>query len=504
MPTLRPSPAHLAAALAAGLCAALPSAPARAAGFDVPSVGAPHSGPVRADAASVWHNPALLARLRRPQLLFGAALLLADLGYTRERLGRYQGQDHLEFLAPVPDSALDPSLTGPAGHVGSTQLLPSVDLFIAAPLTPWLGLGLGLGVPYAAPVRFDDDGPQRFALQSALIAAPHLSVAAGVRLHERVHFGAGLDLIFGTAELKRVQDFGTLDLFGDLLRGPPARQENNFGQNAPTELRELSALARPISITEGRAFNLSFHAGLSIEPHRDWLLSLTYHHGADLGFEGRFALDLNDDFFTQDLSPVGLAYPALIQGDARLLLKLPDRQVFAARWQADPFYALELRLSRVGWSRLDAMRVGLSAEALALPALGVSRYSRSDLPRHWQDSYGASLWGHITPPTGPSYSVNLAYESPASPDETIDAGSPDGHRLGLRALVEWTLGAHWQLAPYAGLQFIVPREVRTSTYDLGNGRYTLLIAQLGLHATFAWGGPTEEPSQMPEGSEAPR
>jgi long-chain fatty acid transport protein len=485
-----------------GAAAGLLAASAQAAGLDTPNVGSPTSGPVTRDAAATWHNPALLALLTRPQLMLGVGVALAHIGYTRERRGSYQQPDRLGLNAPVDPGSLDPSQTGTAAAVSSNQILPAGDAFVAVPVGSRVGVGIGLAVPYAAPVEYDPQGPQRFALQSAFIAITQITAAVGVKVHPRVQIGAGADLILGVANLKRIQDFGALNEFGEALNGPPANQPNGFGSDAPSELRELSVLARPLSITDASATNASFHAGIAVQPTDAIELGLTYQHGTDLTFEGDFNLDMSDDFFTQDLSPVGLAYPRLVTGKGRLNFKLPDRQVLAAAMKVAPRTRFEARLSRAGWSSVDAFTIGLNAPGLEQPAFGLARYARNTLPRRWNDTYGLALWGHFglagPDPEAPTTTISagLAYETPASPDETIDASSPDGHRLTLRGVARFTLSPAWSVATHATLQFIVPRTVTDSDYDLGNGTYSLLVAQVGGHFTYAWGDAPPTPSEV--------
>lgn len=476
---------------------------AHAAGLDAPNVGSPLSGPVTRDAAATWHNPALLSLLTRPQLMLGVGAALAHVGYTRERRGAYQQADRLGLDTPVDPTSLDPNKTGTAAASSSNQVLPTADAFVAVPVGPYVGVGLGVAVPYAAPVTYDADGAQRFALQSAFIAITQLTAAVGVKVHPRFQLGAGADVILGTANLKRIQDFGALNEFGTALDGPPANQPNGFGTDAPSELRELSVLARPLSITDATAANATFHVGLAFQPTDAVDLGLTYQHGTELTFEGAFALDMSDDFFTQDLSPVGLAYPRLVEGKGRLRFKLPDRQALAAKFKLASRTRLEARLTRVGWGAVDAFEIGLNAAGLEQPAFGLSRYARANLPRRWNDTYGLGLWGHFglggDDAPGPVISAGLAYETPASPDATIDAASPDGHRLTARGVASLRLSASWSVAAHATLQFILPRTVTTSDYDLGNGTYSLLVAQAGAHFTFAWGDAAPAPLPDPRG-----
>ncbi|MCA9545192.1 MAG: outer membrane protein transport protein [Myxococcales bacterium] len=462
--------------------------PAWASGLDGPLVGTPVSGPLTTDAAATWHNPAVLARLQRPSALFGGALVLAHIGYTRDRRGSYQRPDEFHIQAPVDPAALDPSLSGEADPVAATGVAPLADGFFAMPLPGGGGVGLGVHTPYAAPVAYDDpQGAQRFALQEAFILMPHVTLGVGWRVHERVQVGFGGSLIVGVANFKTVQDFAALDEFGRALAGPPASQPNSFGADAPTEVRQLDVLARPVSITDATATNLTFHGGVAVQATDDLNVALTYHHGAELVFDGDFALDMSDDFFTQDLSPVGLAYPALITGDARLALVLPKRIEAAARWDATPAWAVEGRVEYVTWSDLKALTVALKSPQLAQPTFGLPDVSRADLPRRWQDAIHLSALAHGQIAPG-RLTVGLGYQSPASPDATVDAASPDGHRMSLQGALDMPLSDAWSVVAHGTLQFILPRTVTDSDYDLGNGTYQMVVAGAGAHLKVAFGG----------------
>jgi long-chain fatty acid transport protein len=80
------------------------------------------------------------------------------------------------------------------------------------------------------------------------------------------------------------------------------------------------------------------------------------------------------------------------------------------------------------------------------------------------------------------------YHSPASPDSTVDLASPDGHRIIFGGGVDVGLNSRWSLLADVEGQAIIPRTVTTSDYDLGNGRYNIILAQFGLHARWRFGG----------------
>lgn len=462
---------------------------AGASGLDAPTIGAVFSGPVTRDAAALYHNPGILVRLERPQLLASLGLVAGSIGYTREYRGAYQYADGFEIRDPVSPEHIDPDKTGKQKSVSATPFSPTGDLFFALPIHDRLALGFGFYAPYAAPVKFPDDGPQRFTLQEAFILVTHLSGGLSIAFNETFSVGASVNYVFGVANLRRLEDFGSVPDFGNALAGPPVSQPNSFGADAPSTVRELDVLARPFSLTDATAHAVSFNIGLFFQPTDSVDIGLTYDHGAQMDFEGDFALDMNDEFFTQDLASQGLVYQPLIEGVAQLGFRLPKRISTAVAGQINSNLRLEGRLAYITWSDIDAFNISLTSPDLAQPEFGLPATSAKALPRDWVDSVHVEGHGAWRLEGGTTINWMLGYQSPASPDETVDAASPDGERFLVGVGGDWGFANGMRLRVDSKLQMIAPRSVTTSAYDLGNGEYTLFLASVGAHLTVPFGGP---------------
>ena len=486
-PRRRPAPVR---PWAAGLLAALPwsLSTAQASGLDAPLIGTAFSGAVAHDPAAVHHNPGLLVHLERPAVLASLGLVAGHIGYTRDYRGTYQLADGFELREPIPGALVDGSKHGETTAVSATPFSPTLDVFVGGPVHRRLGLGLGVYVPYAAPVKFDEHGPQRFQLQEAFIAVTRVTGSVGVGLTDQVSVGGGVSYLYGIANLKRIQDFGAVQDFAGALAGPPVNQANDFGPDAPAGVRELDVLARPFSLTDATAHAISFVAGVHIQANPNVEIGLNYDHGANLDFEGVFALDMSDPLFTQDLASEGLTYVPLVKGDATLSFALPKRATVAVAVDVNPALRLEPALTWVKWSDLDAFRITLRSPDLAQPKFGLPPSSKAVLPRNWNDSVHVTLPGRYRLERGPDLLWTVGYESPASPDETIDAASPDGHRLIGGFGARFTFANGMGLLADLKLQATLPRTVTASDYDLGNGTYTLFIAAVGAHLEIPLGG----------------
>jgi len=176
-----------------GIAIALASFDARASGFDAPQVGSAQSGPVTVDPAATWWNPAQLGYLDRAELEIGVGVIVGAVSYQRERLGQYQFEDNLDFAEPIDPADLDPSKTGTAHKERSIPVGPIGDVFFAIPaIRDRLVFGVGASIPYAAILNWSKDGPQRFAGQSILLTAPHLSLAMAVQAHKVISLGVSV------------------------------------------------------------------------------------------------------------------------------------------------------------------------------------------------------------------------------------------------------------------------------------------------------------------------
>lgn len=477
----------LAAAIALPL--ALWAGPAAASGFDAPNVGSQLSGPVTRDAAAVHHNPGQLGYLARPELSFGLGVIVGAVGYERQRRGAYQYEDNLDFAEPIDPENLDPSKTGTASKASAVPVGPVFDVFVAIPAIPErLTFGLGVYIPYAAILDLPHDGAQRFQAQSVSLISAHATLSAGLKLHDVISIGAGVSYVLSYMQLSKVQDFAAVDTFAEGLAQDPISQDNDFGVTAPSTVRELGVLARQIDIERGLSHGVSFNAGVALRPTDKLDLALVYQHGSKVRLDGRFTLNMDDEFFTQDLAAQGLQYSPVVQGDAHIEFSLPKRLTLGAGYWIHDKFSLDGLVSYVFWQDFDEIAIRLSSPGLAQPTLGIGDVVDQGLVRDWKGTVHTELWGRIRPIDRLVVSVLAGYQSSASPDSTVDMASPDGNRLIFGAGVGWTFSETFSLFGDFEGQALIPREVVASDFDLGNGRYNLFIGSLSVHGQVRFRG----------------
>lgn len=460
--------------LCALCCAALFPASASGSGLSPPWVGHVWSGPATADAAATFWNPAMLSAVRKARVEGNMELVVPYLNYTRERRGTYQREDGLKFALPLDAADIDRSKTGVAAQSISPEntIIPAGSMFGAIPLHERVTLGLGFFGLAGAIIKFPDTGPGRWQLQEASLLALGIPVAVGVRVTDKLRLGLGMYYVSGRVGLRKVADLAATDLLGSALKNPPINQPNDFGASAPTGVRELSVLSRPFTLRDATAHVATFSFGAAYDFTKDLTVGLTYIHRVPLKLKGRFALDMNDDFFTQDLASQGLRYPAIVEGDAYVEFPLPSTIKAGLGWQVSPKFRLQLMMEYFHYSDVENFLVTLKSPQLAQPSLKVGEVVKFNEPRKWRNTVGALATGIYSLTKNIDLGMTAGYQSSASPDETVDLASPDGDKLLFSwaarltaGRVDFTAALHWH--------HVLTRHVTNSDFDRANGTYKI-------------------------------
>jgi len=441
-------------------------------------VGTSDSTAATASPAAVHYNPAMTVfDSDDPRIFIGGTLVVGDIRYRRDYRAMYQYSDSFDFAEPIDPSAIDPTKSGDQDEVRANPIAAAPLVFATRQLgDPRLVGGFAIVSPYAALIDFPDDGPQRFQLRQATIITVNFTGTLSYRVHDRFSIGAGVSYVAGMAELSRVQDFATLSDVGDALARQPINQENDFGPDAPIGVRELDVMARPIVLRRAFSHSATFHAGIAAEPIDGLRIGIAYQHSTRLRFNGQFELDMDDDFFTQDLESQGLKFVPRVRGDATLGFTLPRSLRAAAMYDINEHVGLGFELAYTFWSQVKDFTVTVRSPDLAQPDIGLPDTATIRLRRDWNNTIGIDGVLRLTPGDG---TVRLwgraGFRQSAVPDSTIDVSSPDGDRIVLGGGLAYRVTPHVTLIGDAGFQGILRREVVGSDFDLANGTYKLKI-----------------------------
>src|SRR5690606_21702541 len=122
---------------------------------------------------------------------------------------------------------------------------------------------------------------------------------------------------------------------------------------------------------------VSFNAGVALRPTKKLDLALVYQHGSRMRLNGDFVLNMDDDFFTQDLAAQGLQFPPEVRGRAHIELSLPKRLTVGAGYQFHPKVSVDGAFSYVFYSDFDVIDIALTSPDLPSPRWGSARRCRS-------------------------------------------------------------------------------------------------------------------------------
>jgi long-chain fatty acid transport protein len=467
----------------------------RASGLALPTVGPTNFGVSTTGPLSVHYNPAGLGFARRLRVIVGGDLLIGSIRYQRVRQATYQTPDSLDFQLPIDPSTVDTRKTGRDREVKANPIGVVPSIHVESPLGKLpIAVGFGIDAPYAAIVRWPGAGPQRFQLDDATLATVFTSFGIAYKPTEWLSLGGGVSYVLGYADLTRVQDLAGVGALGAALGRPPINQPNGFGPRANPALRELDTFARPFAFQNGWASGVTFRAGAMLMAAKNLWLSASYEHSTRLNFRGSFSLDMNDPFFTQDLSSQGLDYPSTVRGKASLSMTLPKvvrvgiRHAFGRRMSVsqEPSTSIALEGTFTGWSSVDDFDVRLRSDGLAQPQLGLGRTLQLKLPRDWRNSYGLLLRGSHAVSRKLMLWAAVAGESAAVPSHTIDAASPDGTRVTASGGLSRQLFANFRVILDLTLQKVLDRTITTSDDDLANGSYKMLLVSGGAYADYSF------------------
>lgn len=179
--------------------ASIPGA-VRAGGFQLPTLCVKCLGSADAGAAAVAQTPSTIAF--NPA---GLALLpgrQAEVGFNRIR-------PVIDF---TDDGSTDPfgvPLSGPGTHNGA-PLSWTPGVFYSQTGPGNLSFGLGLDVPYGLITDYDWGWVGRYHALHTEVMTLDIDAALAYRVNRYLSLGAGIDLVYGTAELTNAIDFGSL------------------------------------------------------------------------------------------------------------------------------------------------------------------------------------------------------------------------------------------------------------------------------------------------------
>ncbi|MCP5070308.1 MAG: aromatic hydrocarbon degradation protein [bacterium] len=207
------------AALVAAILVVLCATPVFAGGVGILENGGKRMGNAWAggaaeadDATTIWWNPAGMTRLRRPQVVLSAHVILPDLSYA-------------DAGSVAPSGA--PMLGGLGGNGGDTAVVP--NFFASWAINPCWRAGLGVNAPFGLSTKYPSDWIGRYHATRSEITNLNINPSVAYRVNRQLSVGAGFNANYLDATIDNQIDFGALVGASQALDGSVSVNGDDWG-----------------------------------------------------------------------------------------------------------------------------------------------------------------------------------------------------------------------------------------------------------------------------------
>lgn len=303
------------------------------------------------NASVIATNPALMTHFQRPEISAGG--ILADTDIT------------VRGTSANGNNAY-------AGNIIPTSLLP--NLYFVAPLNDKLAVGLGYNVNFGLRSEFKDDYNAGTLGGKTELEAHNLNLSAAYKLGHGFSFGAGLNVLYSKAELRRtlgdMTDNATVRAGAAQARAgaqqAAAAASAATAAGATAQAAQYQALAAQYNAVadslsnketelariKGDKWSTGWNVGLAYELNENHRWGLAYHSAIDVKFKGQFRNSLVTDLPSAN----GTIYAMNGQEtDGKLVLNLPAYWEFSGWHKVTDRLAMQYSWKRTEWSRLKTL-----------------------------------------------------------------------------------------------------------------------------------------------------
>jgi long-subunit fatty acid transport protein len=290
--------------------------------------------------------------------------------------------------------------------------LPSPTLGFVFKVTDMLSVGVAAYAPYAGFQRFDETGPQRYALvESDRTTLLHLAAGAAFRFN-RMRVGATVQNVMGHLK-QRIVLSGYTGLFG-------------HAEDPELDILEEIELKDDVNITGN--IGASFELG-------DFTLGAAVQLPYKLSGEAAYRVRLPSSAFFDGMSVEGdkvhleVPFPTMIRG--------------GVRWKAHARLALEVAVNFEQWSVQDELIIDPQGRIKLhdVPGIGDYELPKIVVDRRMKDTISLHLGGDFEVLDGLHLRAGGYFEPSAFGDETFSVAQLDDDKVGIGLGASWTAGS---------------------------------------------------------------
>jgi long-chain fatty acid transport protein len=327
------------------------------------------------DASTIFYNPAGMTELKRAQAQAGAYMIAPRAEISNNGSTASVGGGAAAPFVGTSDQGFDPQASG--------------SLYLAAPATTGLWVGLGVTVPFALANHYDSDFFGRYDSTRASLRAIDIAPSVAYAIHPQVSIGGGIDIQYMDAKL-----VNALPNPFDPSGSPTPATDGRFA-------------------AEGSDWSLGYNVGALFKPTDKVRLGLTYRSAITHKIEGDATTDFNGTHTVQGASTD---------------LKLPDTVALGVAYDVTPTVTLLGQVGYYGWSRFKEVR------------LKFADGTESATTENFRDTWSLALGAEWAVARGWKLRGGMLYDRTPTRDQFRSTIIPDVDRL-------WaSIGATYQIS----------------------------------------------------------
>jgi long-chain fatty acid transport protein len=361
------------------------------------------------DPSAIWHNPAGIAFLKGTQISVGTTLIMPSGSMT--------------LLKPPP---WEPQ----ANWEQKSQVYFPSTFYITQSVGEKVTLGFGFFSPYGLGSSWPIENQFRYLGYEDDMKTFFFNPTIGVKLTDKLSFGAGVSYVYSTVMFKLVSLIDTLYPYTQSTYDVPA---------------ELT----------GNGDSWAFNAGLLYRDEK-FGLGFSWRSSFDIHYKGDMTLDTS-----AIPSPFRPLFPTESGGETTF--KFPNILAFGASVKAADRLLLSFDFHYILWSRYDKYVVKFDDP----------RLDDMVMEENWKDSFLVRLGGQYTFSPKFCLRAGFLYDQTPQPIESMDPLLPDADRYAL------TAGFGWTLAKNVVLDFAFHHEIFSDRTSPNRGIYDFGVVNYG-------------------------
>jgi long-chain fatty acid transport protein len=328
------------------------------------------------------------------------------------------------------------------------KLLPNV--FFSTPLANQkMAVGIGVTTPYGLGNTWDEDSSafarplgswRYYATRSAELKTINFNPSFAAKIHERLSFGAGLDVFWSELTLKQFYPW----------------------------FLATGNLADPDGLAKAKADGVGVggNVGLTWSITDRQRLAVTYRYPVEVDYEGHFHLDN---------IPAALGGGSL-RSPFKSNIQFPTIVAVGYGIQLTPHIRLEADVEWLQFSNFDALPLNVQTPPPGLP---------SQVAEDWHDTFTAGIGADWQ--FAPNWTLRGGYQFYQSPvpDHTFSPAIPDANQNVFTVGIAFRHKAHTVELAY-GADFYDERNITNDQNPAFNGRYNVAVHLFALSYRYSF------------------